>query len=105
MPKYTPARIEEIHSHLSRLAQDRISVADYAKQIGVAAWTIYTWKRRFGVATTRGSNDEVAELIEVESPAPTTDHLEIAVGSATIRVPPGCHAADLRTAWEVVRGC
>ena len=107
MPKYTPARIHEIRKHLSRLAREQTPVAEFARQIGVAAWTVYTWKRRFGdlpPTSLDSHTGDGVDLIEVEHAAPFS-FIEITIGTATIRVPPGCDPEDLRTTWEVVRAC
>lgn len=107
MPKYTPARIQEIRDHLSRLAREQTPVAEFARQIGVAAWTVHTWKRRFGDSSpTRpdSGTTKPIDLVEIQHAAPSHS-IEIAIGPATIRVPPGCDPEHLRIAWEVVSGC
>ncbi|MBK8979619.1 MAG: hypothetical protein IPM29_27285 [Planctomycetes bacterium] len=55
MPKHTPARIAEIREHLSKLAAGRIAVADYAREIRVTAWTIYSSRKQYGTDALAGS--------------------------------------------------
>ncbi len=109
MPRHTPERIDEIRGHLADLESGDRTVAELAREIGVAAWTVYGWKRRFGaqpskVIGRRRSAARRADLIEV-GPPPTSDPVEIVVGAMTIRVPRTFDSGELRRLLEVVRAC
>jgi transposase-like protein len=109
MARHSPERIEEIRGHLAELEHGDRTVAELARELGVAAWTVYGWKRRFGRSTRRagGSGRRAtprAELIEVEPP-PTGDLIEIVVGAMTVRVPRAFDSSELRRLLEVVRAC
>jgi hypothetical protein len=110
MPKYTPERIQAIRGHLSQLRRGACSVAELAASIGVSAWTIYCWKRRFDsdagfdcdIATTKPRT--CADLIEIESPI-AREPIEIAIGPVTIRVPSRCDVEDLQSVLQTVLRC
>lgn len=111
MPKYSAQRIAEIRDHLERLDHGDVSVADYAAQIGVAPWTIYTWKRRFGDAARPGSSEPKrgaaaarADLLEVHGLAPAAD-VEIQLGDVVVRVPRGSDPATVQAAVRAVKSC
>ena len=105
MPKYTAERIEEIRGHLSDLASRGISVKEFARELGVAAWTIHTWRHRFGDGP---RPDEApprpADLIEV-TPAASAGSIEIEIGDTTVRVVAPVDAADLAQVLRAVRAC
>ena len=98
MAKYSEARIEEIRDHLSELVRRGVSVAEYAEEIGVSPWTVYSWRSRFEPAR------PCADLIEVDQPPPTCT-IEIVAGALTVRVPPGCDPDDLERVLQIVRAC
>jgi len=50
MARHTPERIAAIRGHLSELDRRGVRVADFAEEIGVTPWTVYSWKRRFAAA-------------------------------------------------------
>ncbi|NRB01392.1 MAG: hypothetical protein HRU32_16555 [Rhodobacteraceae bacterium] len=109
MPRHTPEQIAEIRGHLASLERGKQTVAELASKIGVAAWTVYSWKRRFGAASSkprrrRRSEMHHADLIEVGR-LPASDPIEIIVGAMTVRVPPTFDADELRRLLEVVRAC
>jgi len=109
MPRHTPEQIDEIRGHLANLEHGDLTVAELAREIGVAAWTVYSWKRRFSAAPSaigkrRGRRAHRADLIEVDPP-PVSDPIEIAIGAMTVRVPRGFDATELRDVIEVVRPC
>ena len=107
MAKYSEARIEEIRGHLAELKRREVPVAQFAREIGVAAWTVYIWKRRFGsdvgVAVEREAPPR-ADLIEVDR-TPLSSTIEIVAGAMTVRVPPGCNPNDLERVLRAVRAC
>ncbi|MBK8980715.1 MAG: hypothetical protein IPM29_32845 [Planctomycetes bacterium] len=113
MAKHTPARIAEIREHLSKLAARRIAVADYAREIGVAAWTIYSWRRRYGtealaeqVAPRSARSATGVDLVEVRGVrVGSASCIEIQVGDVTVRVPPASTADDIRAVLEAVKSC
>lgn len=107
MAKYSDTRIEEIREHLAELKHRRVPVAQYAEQIGVSAWTVYTWKKRFGSSGGRKRRRRArprADLIEVDR-RPLAGGIEIVAGTVTVRVPPGCDANDLVRVLQAVRAC
>ena len=109
MSRYSPERIQEIRDHLSVLEACGVSVADFAREINVAPWTVYQWRRRFGSGVaidgaTTGEADRRADLIEVEQSV-SADAIEIVANSVTIRVPRAFDADDLRRVIEVVQAC
>jgi hypothetical protein len=106
MAKYSKDRVEEIREHLAELSRRGVPVAQYAAEIGVSAWTVYTWKKRFGSGRTRKRRDVArrADLVEVSRRAPA-DAIEIQLGPVTVRVPAGVDADDLRRVLEVARSC
>lgn len=98
MARYSEARILEIRDHLSELTRRGVSVAEYAEEIGVSPWTLYSWRSRFEPSRPR------ADLIEVDyAPAPSA--IEIIAGALTVRVPPGCDPDELERVLQVVRSC
>lgn len=107
MPKYSAARIEEIRGHLADLSRRRIPVAQFARELGVASWTVRTWQRRFKPSATSGRaprrRDRV-DLVEVQS-LPSPQAIEIVAGPVTVRVPPGCDPDDLERVLRAVRSC
>lgn len=109
MPRHTPEQIDQIRGHLASLERGEQTVTELASKIGVAAWTIYSWKRRFGGASSkprRRDRSEMhhADLVEVER-LPASDPIEIIVGAMTVRVPPTFDADELRRLLEVIRAC
>lgn len=107
MAKYSKARIEEIRGHLTEQSRRKVSVAQYAEEIGVSAWTFYGWKRRFGTRAGRIAGrraEQRADLIEIDR-APMTSMIEIVAGTLTVRVPPGCAAEDLEHVLQAVLSC
>ena len=109
MPRHTPEQIEEIRGHLASLEHGKQTVAELASEIGVAAWTVYSWKRRFGTASSKARRrrriaERQADLVEVGR-MPASDPMEIIVGAMTVRVSPTFDADELRRLLEVVRAC
>ena len=109
MARHSPERIEEIRGHLAELEHGDRTVVELARELGVAAWTVYGWKRRFGSDSQKAGGSgrrgtRRAKLIEVEPP-PTGELIEIVVGAMTIRVPRAFDSIDLRRLLEVVRAC
>lgn len=113
MAKYSKARVEQIRGHLAELERRGIPVAQFAEQIGVAAWTVYTWKRRFDSSAAAQSRANVgpttasalhADLIEVER-RPVGSSIEIVVGAVIVRVSSGFDSSDLEGVLRVVRTC
>jgi len=107
MSKYREGRVEEIREHLAELKRRGVPVAQYAAEIGVSAWTIYTWKKRFGSGRARQAKRAVArqaELIEI-SRRGLAQGIEIELGPATVRVPLGFDAEDLERVLRAVRSC
>ena len=75
----------------------------------MTAWTLYSWKRRFGamlsVDPIRDSRaTRRADLVEV-GPLPAVDPIELVVATMTVRVPPMFVADEFRRLLEVVRAC
>ena len=109
MARHSPERIEEIRGHLAELEQSDRTVAELARELGVTAWTVYSWKRRFGADALRPSRNARqatprADLIEIEPP-PTCDLMEVVVGAMTVRVPRAFDPTELRRLLEVVQAC
>lgn len=107
MPKYTAERIEQIRGHLSELDRRRVPVTEFAREIGVAAWTVHTWKRRFGSGPSgaaKSAKGGTADLVEVERPRPGAA-IEIVVDTVTVRVPSRFDVDDLERVLRVVRSC
>jgi hypothetical protein len=110
MARYSAARIEEIREHLAELTHRKISVAQFAEEIGVSMWTVYTWKKRFGASggsMSRRGAPPPADLIEIGRTPLTrlTSGIEIDAGDLTVRMPPGCDAGDLERVLRAVRSC
>ncbi|MBK8974656.1 MAG: hypothetical protein IPM29_01905 [Planctomycetes bacterium] len=110
MAKHTPARIAEIREHLSKLAARRIAVADYAREIDVADWTIYSWLKQHGtdalaeqVAPRAARSAAGVDLVEVRVGSGSC--IEIQVGDVTVRVPPASTADDVGAVLEAVNSC
>ena len=110
MPRFTDERIAEIRSHLTELKRSDCSVTEFARRIGVAAWTVYSWKRRFGSdeeiapATSDTSSARSPELLEVRGFS-ADPCIEIEVADATVRIPPGTPGHVLRPILEALRSC
>jgi len=80
MAKYSEARIEEILRHLAELRRREVPVAQYAEEIGVSVWTVYTWKKRFGASGGRPAKRGApprADLIEIDRTPTLTSTIEI----------------------------
>ncbi|MBK8977226.1 MAG: hypothetical protein IPM29_15045 [Planctomycetes bacterium] len=113
MTKHTPARFAEIREHLSKLAPRRIAVADYAREIGVAAWTIDSWRKQYGaealaeqVAPRAARSPTGVDLVEVRDVrVGSASYIEIQVGDVTVRVPPASTADDIRAVLTAVQSC
>lgn len=90
---------------LEAQAGSGLSVADYAERLGVAAPTLYQWRRRLA-ASTDGTN-----LVEVTIARPATVNgaggmiVRVGDGRRSIEVPPGFDSADLRRLVGVLESC
>jgi hypothetical protein len=114
MPKFTSARIAEIRGHLRAFEARSISMAAFAREIGVTPLTVRNWRRRFGSGG-GGCQQPVdvelrerADLIEVQhaaSSSPMITPIEIAIADFIIRVPAGADVTTLRAALRAVRSC
>ena len=109
MSRFTPARIAEIRGHLASIERGDRTVAEVARELGVAAWTIYSWKRRFAAGRSGRKRsvravDHKAELIEIEQPS-ASELIEIVIGPMTIRVPRAFDPIELQRVLGVARAC
>jgi hypothetical protein len=106
MPKYTTARIAEIRGHLADLERRGVSIPRFAREIGVAQWTVRTWVRRFGPARPASNGiGPIADLVEVAAAVGASAAIEIVVGAVTVRVPSQFDPDDLRRVLQAVQGC
>jgi transposase-like protein len=118
MPKFTAARVAEIRGHLRAFEARSISMAAFAREIGVTPLTVRNWRRRFGSGTRGGRRQPVdvelcerADLIEVQRAAssslssPMSTPIEIAIAGFIIRVPAGADDTALRAVLRAVRSC
>ena len=106
MPKFTPERIEMIRGHLADFAsRDGVSVAEFAEEIGVSAWTFYTWRRRFGEQAQLGRADAQVSLLEIPSSLTPRQPIEVVIGSMTVRVPQDADTDHLSMILRAVRSC
>jgi hypothetical protein len=106
MTRYTAARIDQIQRHLSDLAAQQVPVSEFARGIGVSAWTVYTWKRRFGECSDSRPAHPVAraKLIEIDPPR-SSSTIELAIDRWTIRLSAGFESNDLVRVLQAVQSC
>jgi len=89
-------------------AASGLSVADYARELGVSVPTLYLWRRRLGSAR---SEDRPAKLIEVTVTRPTASAsdnnmlVRIGDGRRIVVVPRGFDGDDLRRLIAVLESC
>lgn len=91
------------------LAEQRasgLSVAAFARERGLSAWTIYEWRRRLREQSA-DRRDEL-DLVQVTVAPPVTRSSTIAVeleAGLRVHVPAGFDAAELRRLLEVLASC
>ena len=90
------------------LAEQRasgLSVAAFARERGLSAWTIYDWRRRL---REQPGQEDKAELVQVNiapsAPRTTTIAVELEAG-LRVHVPAGFDAAELRRLLGVLTSC
>jgi transposase-like protein len=115
MPKFTTARVAEIRGHLRAFETRSISMAAFAREIGVTPLTVRNWRRRFGSGPGDGSQCPVgaerrerADFIEVQhvaSSPPMTSPIEIAIADIVIRISAGADETMLRAVLRAFRSC
>jgi len=93
---------------LEAQAASGLSVADYAKRLGVAYPTLYQWRRRLE-SESRGVRGR-AKLVEVtvtRRPPSATDGIVVRVceGRRSIEVPRGFDGEELRRLVTVLESC
>lgn len=92
---------------LEAQAASGLSVADYARELGVSVPTLYLWRRRLGSAR---SEDRPAKLIEVTVTRPTAIAssgmlVRLGDGRRSVVVPRGFDDDDLRRLIVVLESC
>ncbi len=109
MPKFTAERIGRIRDHLRELDQRSVSVAAFAREIGVTPVTIRNWRRRFGQRPTEsasGLTEHRADLLEVQQGALlTSTPIEIECAGMLIRVSHSIDEDLLRAVLRAVKSC
>jgi len=100
-------RTRERRQLLAELSESGLSVAAFARDRGVSAWTIYSWRRQ---ERERGQveEDEPAPFIQVkvapnrEAPAPLAIELR---DGLRVHVPTGFDEHELRRLLNVLSSC
>ena len=88
---------------------ERLSVTDYAEQIGVSAVTLYQWRRRLAAST--AAADGRANMVEVTIARPrwvsSVECMIVRVGDGhrSIEVPRGFDGDDLRRLVTALESC
>ena len=67
------------------------SIREFAESHGLAASTLYWWR-----AELKRRNVDLVPVEIVEPSTVTTSAFELSIGDATLRIPPGFDAAELR---------
>ncbi|MFO1052227.1 MAG: helix-turn-helix domain-containing protein [Planctomycetota bacterium] len=104
MVKFTKVQEREIRRLLSELERSGQSVRAFARELGLSAWTIYGWRKRFRFTSDVEHGPQV-DLVEVQTIVPLGTTIEIAFADATIRVPPGFADEDLKRVILAMRSC
>lgn len=104
MAKFMVEREREIRGLLSQLERSGVPVREFARQHGVSAWTVYSWRKRFGagVGVRRGPR---ADLVEIRPSGQRTAAIEITFADASVRVAPGFDDGELIRVLRAVRSC
>lgn len=109
MPKFTAAREQEIRDLLVELARSKLSIAEFARQRGIAAWKLYTWRQKFESPSQtkpiRKRRAARADLVEIAHPTTTAKVIELVIGDITMRVPFGFDADELARLIGAIRPC
>jgi transposase-like protein len=92
---------------LTELEASGQSVASFARQRGLSAWTLYDWRRRLGSSERPEAAPEpgfVQVVVKPERQVAAPIQVELPTG-ARIHVPPGFDEAELRRLVEVLFSC
>jgi transposase-like protein len=92
---------------LAELEASGQSVASFARERGLPAWTLYEWRRRLASRKPVGAAGEPDFVRVVVTPQrPSTSALQVELGTgARIHVPPGFDEGELRRLVEVLSSC
>jgi transposase-like protein len=104
MTKFTKEREREIRGLLSQLERSGASVREFAREQGVSAWTVYSWRKRFD-RRAPGRRGPRADLVEIRPGGLRTTAIEIAFADASVRVAPGFDDGELIRVLRAVRSC
>ena len=116
MAKRTKQREESIRQLLAELKLSGQSVAAFARRREVSAWTLYGWRRRFGLAGAkpksqpgrrRSGGHDRPSLVAVKVTDPRQDEsvFEVTVGTIRVTVPLGFDEVELARLLKVVASC
>ena len=109
MAKHGRDRAEEKRRQvLAELRASGLSVAAFARERGLSAWTIYDWRRRLREQSGGARNELDLVKVTVAAPAPAPQASTIAVeleAGHRVYVPAGFDAAELRRLLEVLASC
>ena len=111
MPKHSKARVAEIRGTLGDLARSGQSVAAFARERGMPAWTLYDWRRRYGdgadgsVEQTGGEPGAEIVRVEVTEQQRSKSAFEVEIGEFSICVSAGFDASELSRLLRVLRSC
>lgn len=91
------------------LAEQRasgLSVAAFARERGLSAWTLYEWRRRLGAAQSEpvAKPELVQVMVTPSASRASTIAVELGAG-LRVHVPSGFDAAELRRLLEVLASC
>jgi transposase-like protein len=81
---------------LDAQAGSGLSVAHYAEQVGVSAWTLYQWRRRLDDATKRDGADSNLVEVAIVQPMATS----ATAGSLVVRVGEGRHSIEVPRGFD-----
>lgn len=108
----TRARRSEasIRQILAELSTSGESVAAFARQRGLSAWTLYDWRRKYGTTgepEPRGPVRQAPSLARVRLKDASRDagDFEVRVGAVAISVPYGFDDRELLRLLTVVKSC
>ena len=107
MAKYSKEREHEVRTKVAELEKSGESVAAFARRHGVSAWTVYTWRKRFGSGRVQQSKTSSSKLVPVEVVDTDSGHtpIEIVIRDVSIRVTTGFDERDLTRLLRVIRSC
>ena len=103
-----PARRRSDERRRQILAEQRasgLSVAAFARERGLSAWTLYDWRRRLGEQAVPQEKPEFVQVMVAPSASrASTIAVELEAGMR-VHVPAGFDAAELRRLLEVLASC